>query len=192
MSRIVKPVRVKKMRVADVPIGALFALDGVRYVKLAEKNENNADLTRSGVLATTILPLCECDSVYHGKSEKTLQERVSCMFLAATTGFSMCDDGIVNYGVPDTDDFRRFGHIMYPHIKDAWYLAMGVDDAPSFEEHFYKGEYFYVDEFGNLCEGNEYDEKEDGVFRRLSLRVLFAIDPDREVTVLVKSSNKKG
>ena len=38
MPRIVKPVKVRKMRVADVPIGESFVLNRIRYVKLAEEN----------------------------------------------------------------------------------------------------------------------------------------------------------
>ena len=80
---------------------------------------------------------------------------------------------------PDADDLRLFGSVMENHIKDIWYVDNGVDDSLS------DGEYFYVDEDCNLNKGNEYDEREDGVSRRLGLRALYSIDPDAIVTIKV-------
>ena len=177
MARYVKPVKAKKVRAADVPIGSLFALNGVRYVKLAEENRNNPDLTICGVLATTVLPLCEFDSVYHKDGNKCIEERAVCMFMAGTTGAGVDNDGIVNCGMPDTDDFRQYGHVMRPHIKDTWYVDMGAADV------IYAGEYFFVDEFCILQKSNEYTEKRDSVSRRLGVRAFCAIDPNAVVTV---------
>ena len=69
---------------------------------------------------------------------------------------------------------------------DVWYVDNGVDDSLS------DGEYFYVDEDCNLNKGNEYDEREDGVSRRLGLRALYSIDPDAIVTIKVNQKNKFG
>lgn len=177
MARTVRPVKVKKAFLGDVPVGSLFTMDGVRYVKLSDFNEDLGEhVYCAGVLATTLLPLCEFDSVYQsGNSKKSIEERAVCMFMAATANDHSND--IITYGFFDVDDFRRFGPAMYPHIKDVWYVDNGIHDALS------AGEYFFVDEFCNLCKGNEFAEKEDGVSRRIGVRALYTIEADAIVTV---------
>ena len=69
---------------------------------------------------------------------------------------------------------------MQHHIKDTWYVDMGIEDTLN------EGEYFYIDEFCTLCKSNEYDEKADGVSRRIGVRAFYAIDPDAEVFVFVE------
>ena len=177
MSKFVKPVKIRMMPAEDVPVGKTFALDGVRYIKLSDDDGVINHMAKIGILATTILPLCEFDSVYRdGESQKGLEERAVCMFMAATID---CADNksIITHCMPDTDDFRMYRPILSRYFKDAWYVDNGVEDALK------EGEYLYVDEHCEICNGNEYYEKEDGVSRQLGIRAFYAIDPDVLVTV---------
>ena len=176
MSKAVKPTKIRMMPAEDVPVGKTFTLDGVRYIKLSDDDVIN-HMAKIGVLVTTVLPLCKIDSVYQGdNSEKSLEERTVCMFMAATID---CADNksIITHCMPDADDFRMYRPILSRYIKDSWYVDNGVEDVLK------SGEYLYVDEHCELCRGNEYHEKEDGVSRRLGIRAFYAIDPDVLVTV---------
>lgn len=174
MSRTVRPIKVKRVPLEDVPVGDTFALGGVRYLKLSDyDSEVYENMSCVGVTATTILPLCEFDSVYQGESKKSIEERAVCMFMAATADH---DNHIITYGMPDTDDYRKYAQIIAPYIKGVWYVDNGF-------EAVHGDEYFYVDEFCNLQKGNEYDERADGVSRRIGVRAFYAIDPNALVTV---------
>ena len=178
MSRIVKPVKVKRLAAEDVQVGELFTMNGVQYIKLADYDTAISCSRTIGILATTVLPLCEFDSNYSGNSKKSIEERAVCMFMAATIDAK--NDGIIAYGMPDADDVWQFGHLIAQHVKDYWYVDNGIEDVLS------SGDYLYVDEFCTICKGNEYDEKQDGVNRRLGVRALYSIDPDATVYVKAK------
>lgn len=177
MSKTVQPIKIRMMPAEDVPIGKTFALDGVRYIKLSDDDSAISHMSEIGVLATTVLPLCLIDTVYlGGESEKSLEERAVCMFMTATCDY-VANKNIITHCMPDADDFRMYRHTLSRYIKDAWYVDNGVEDVLK------SGEYLYVDEHCELCRGNEYHEKEDGVSRRLGIRAFYAIDPDVLVTV---------
>jgi hypothetical protein len=176
MSKIVRPIRVRKMPLEDVPVGSLFRLGNVRYIKLSDYDDAINNMATVGVLATTLIPLCVFDSVCRGKDgNKSIEERAVTLFISATKDNE--NKSIITYGMPDADDYRQYGHVMRPHIKDAWYIDNGVEDLLK------EGEYFYVDEFGDLCKGNDFDEREDGVSRRIGIRAFYSVDPDTIVTV---------
>ena len=185
MAHKVKPVKVQRLAAEDVAIGELFTLNGVQYVKLSDYDDTISCSRVVGILATTVLPLCTFDSVHCIKNKKSVENRAVDMFMSAIADIE-CDGNIITYGMPDADDLRQFGSVMEHYIKDVWYVDNGVNDSLS------DGEYFYVDEDCNLNKGNEYDEREDGVSRRLGLRALYSIDPDAIVTIKVNQKNKFG
>lgn len=166
----VKPTKMLRVRLDDVPDGVVFTHNGIRYIKLTANRGYG-----EGVFATTLYPSCTLPSNCKEFGEKSLEERAVEAFIDKIC-FTTHGD-IITYGVADADDYRAYAEILREHIKDCWYIDIGVEDSLN------EGEYFYVDEFGNMEKGNEYDENTDGVSRILGLRAVYWFEPKSEVLI---------
>lgn len=168
--RRVKPTEMLKAHLNQIPDGAIFTHNGVRYIKLSSDRGYGR-----GVFVTTLLPSCTLPSNCMGVYGRSLEERIVEAFIDNIC-FTTHPD-VITYGVADADDYRAYADILRNHIKDCWYVDMGVEDSLK------EGEYFYIDEFGNLEKGNEMDEKIDSVVRTIGLRAMYWFDPESVVLV---------
>ena len=168
--RKVKPTKMLRTRLNQVADGSIFTHNGIRYIRLSSDHEYGR-----GVFATTLYPSCTLPSNCMGVYGRSLEERIVDAFIDNVC-FTTHPD-IITYGVADADDYRNYIDFLRPHINDCWYVDMGVED--SLEE----GEYFYVDEFGNLEKGNECDEQIDSVVRTIGLRAMYWFEPKAEVLI---------
>lgn len=168
--RKVKPVKMLRVTLDDVPSGSIFTHNGIKYIKLASDRGYGR-----GVFATTLYPSCTLPTNTNYLNGKSLEERVVEAFIE-----NICfttHPNIITYGVADADDYRIYYDILREHIKDCWYVDVGVED------NLNEGEYFYVDKFGSLEKGNEYTEKEDGVSRIIGLRAMYWFEHESEVLI---------
>ena len=176
MSKKVYPIKVRMMLAEDVPVGKVFTMNGVKYIKLSDDDGAVSHMTNVGVLATTVYPLDVFNSLDPKNTDnKTVEERAVEVFMAKTK--DMDKDDIITYCMPDADNYRLYYRIMYPVIKGRWYVDNGVEDVLN------HGDYLYIDEFCELHRYNEYVDGANSISRQIGVRAFYAIDPDALVTV---------
>ena len=171
----VKPIPVVRQSLQDVAIGSKFTLNGREYIKI---DENNDDFL--GMSLTTVTKPVVMIGAYDKTNEKSLHERAvekTKYYLDKETEKHPEYEQAEVVFMFNREYFKTYGSVVYPHVKDEWYIEYDNDETHG------EGNYLYADEFCTLHESNIAECKEKDTPHMLGVRTIFAFMDDIEVLV---------